>query len=187
MWRAPANHFHCGRHLNMILNVTSCLESILLVTDDIISKIIFFLTTHDFGSGWTKVRENLYHRNSPTSEKRWLIVWWAFFFEVIKNWNDSEIKSRETIHISSGYQEAENFKRIEGTEKLGHTQLVPQFLSWILMFVPWVKIIIATTVSILLPDDEFVPEEVNSCTKVWLGRCNRLCIWGKARSEQNES
>ena len=68
-----------------------------------------------------------------------------------------------------------------------HTQLVAQFLSWILMFVPWVKIIIAMTVAILLPDDEFVPEEVNSCTKVWLGRCNRLWIWGKYWSEQNES
>ena len=58
---------------------------------------------------------------------------------MLKQLKDSENKSRETIHVSTDYQEAENCERIDVmdvTEKLGHTESVPQFSSSILKFVP---------------------------------------------------
>ena len=66
----------------------------------------------------------------------------------------------ERFHVSTDYQEAENCERIHITKELGHT------ISF------EVEMIIATLVSQLcyyvLPDDDFVVEEVNCCTKVFL-------------------
>ena len=87
----------------------------------------------------------LTHKKKKIIDSMMCLFFWGNQY-LLKQLKDSENKSWETIHVSTYYQEAENCERIDVmdvTEKLGHTESVPQFSSAILKFVPWVEIIIA--------------------------------------------
>ena len=78
------------------------------------------------------------------------------------------MKSRETIQMSTGYQEAENCERIEVTEKLGHTISTQVFIFNFEVCSLSRDNYCNASVLFLLPDDEFVAEEVNCYSKVFL-------------------
>ena len=89
------------------------------------------------------------------------------------------MKSRETIQMSTGYQEAENCERIEVTDKLGHT-----ISTWVFIFNFQVCSLSRDNYSnaivpIWLPNDEIVLEDVNCCNKIFLWHRDRLCFEAK--------
>ena len=125
-WLLLSKQIWCERSMKIFLRQ----QMILVLVQQISRK---FLTS------------KLTHKRKKIIGSMMCLFFWGNQY-LLKQLKDSENKSRETIHVSTYYQEAENCERIDVmdvTEKLGHTESVPQFSSSILKFVPWVEIIIA--------------------------------------------
>ena len=128
-------------------------------------------------------RKNSCHQNSLTNENR--LQNDNLFFEVTLC--SKTRRSLERIRFPNDYQKAPNRDTTDVTEELEHTQSTSIFkLKIIEVCFLSRESFQRQTLHILLHDDEFGPDDVNSNAKLFFRACNCLCVWGKSLSAKNK-